>query len=87
MKFPDEIVDETVKRLSRAEGQVRAVKKMIAEGSDCNDVITQLTAAIKALETAGFRLIASGVSDCVRKGSRKSTSELDSMEKMFLKLS
>ena len=58
MQLPDEVVDDVRKRLRRAAGQVQAVERMLAEGKECRDVVTQLSAATKALEQAGFRLIA-----------------------------
>ena len=61
MQLPDEIVDDVRKRLRRAAGQVQAVERMLAEGEECRDVVTQLSAATKALEQAGFKLIAAGL--------------------------
>ena len=61
MEFPDEVVDDLRKRLRRAAGQVNAVEKMLAEGRECRDIVTQLRAATRALEQVGFKLIASGL--------------------------
>ena len=60
MELPDEVVDDLRKRLRRAGGQVQAVEKMLAEGRECRDIVTQLSAAINALEQTGFRLVAAG---------------------------
>jgi DNA-binding FrmR family transcriptional regulator len=60
MQLPDEAVEDFRVRLRRAGGQVQAVETMLAEGRECRDIVTQLSAATKALEHVGFRLISSG---------------------------
>ena len=65
MQLPDEVVDDLRLRLKRAGGQVQAVETMLADGRECRDIVTQLSAAIKALEQVGFRLIASGLTYCL----------------------
>ncbi|BAU81076.1 metal-sensitive transcriptional regulator [Streptomyces laurentii] len=52
-------------RLRRAQGQISGVIKMIEEGRDCEDVVTQLSAASRALDRAGFAIIATGLQQCV----------------------
>lgn len=73
-----------VNRLKRAQGQLAAVTRMMEEGRDCTDVVTQLAAVSKALDRAGFVIIASALQQCI-------ISENDSMnkkdlEKLFLSL-
>jgi DNA-binding FrmR family transcriptional regulator len=58
VQLPDEVVDDVRKRLRRVAGEVQGVERMLDEGRECRDVLTQLTAASKALEQAGFRLVA-----------------------------
>jgi DNA-binding FrmR family transcriptional regulator len=55
---------DVIKRLRRAQGQVGGVIQMIEEGRDCADVITQLAAAARALDRAGFKIIATGLQQC-----------------------
>ena len=57
---------DVIKRLRRAQGQVGGVIKMIEEGRDCADVVTQLAAASRALDRAGFKIIATGLQQCAR---------------------
>ncbi|MBK3626600.1 metal-sensitive transcriptional regulator [Streptomyces asoensis] len=52
-------------RLRRAQGQISGVIRMIEEGRDCEDVVTQLAAASRALDRAGFAIIATGLQQCV----------------------
>lgn len=48
-------------RLRRVQGQLFGVIRMIEEGRDCEQVVTQLAAASRALDRAGFAIIASGL--------------------------
>jgi DNA-binding FrmR family transcriptional regulator len=57
-----------VNRLKRAQGQLAAVTRMLEEGRDCKDIVTQLAAVSKALDKAGFAIIASGLEQCISRG-------------------
>ena len=65
MKIPETVIDDVRTRLRRAAGQVQAVERMLAEGRECREVVTQISAATKALEQAGFKLVAAGLTYCV----------------------
>ena len=56
---------EVLDRLRRVQGQVGGVIRMIEEGRDCADVVTQLAAASRALDRAGFKIIATGMRQCL----------------------
>lgn len=56
----------TVNRLRRARGQLTALIAAVESESDCRHVITQLTAVRGALEEAGFELISTAMSDCLK---------------------
>ena len=88
MELPDQVVDHLRKRLRRAEGQVHAVEVMLAEGRECRDIVTQLSAATKALEQVGFRLLASGLTYCVQHPDEAEASgyPLDEVQRLFTKL-
>ncbi|NNN20693.1 MAG: metal-sensitive transcriptional regulator [Acidimicrobiales bacterium] len=86
MNFPESSSKDAIKRLSRAEGQVRAVQRMLEDGCDCRDIITQLTASIKALEQAGVRLVSSGLAECISKESSVDEDLVAEMEKLFLRI-
>ena len=57
-------------RLKRAQGQLGAVLRMLEEGRECEDVITQLAAVSRALDRAGFAIIATGLKQCLTEGRR-----------------
>jgi DNA-binding FrmR family transcriptional regulator len=85
--FPPEVVTEVRTRLRRAGGQVQAVERMLDEGRDCTEVITQLSAAIHALEQAGYRLLAAGLASCFEAAGGKPSDEARELfEKLFSKL-
>ncbi|CCQ44973.1 unnamed protein product [Pseudarthrobacter siccitolerans] len=72
-----------INRLKRAQGQLSAVTRMLEEGRDCKDVVTQLAAVSKALDRAGFAIIATGLEQCIREDTIMDKKEL---EKLFLSL-
>lgn len=76
-------------RLRRAQGQIAGIIKMIEDGRDCDDVITQLAAVSRALDRAGFAIIATGLQHCMTDGG-KEAGDRDQMrarlEKLFLSL-
>jgi len=88
MRFPDEASDDVIKRLRRAEGQIRGVQRLIEEGADCKDVVNQLTAAQVALHRAGLRLMAAGMRHCLADpdAAEAEGMDADQMEKLFLSL-
>ncbi|MFF5337448.1 metal-sensitive transcriptional regulator [Streptomyces sp. OfavH-34-F] len=75
-------------RLKRAQGQIAGIIKMIEEGRDCEDVITQLAAVSRALDRAGFAIIATGLQQCM--AEEQPAVDRDQMrtrlEKLFLSL-
>jgi DNA-binding FrmR family transcriptional regulator len=87
MQVQQDAVTDVVKRLRRAEGQIRGVIAMLESGRDCADVVTQLAAVARALDRAGFKIIASGLQQCL---NTNDAGELEAnvaqMEKLFLSL-
>ncbi|MEO5665584.1 MAG: metal-sensitive transcriptional regulator [Nocardioides sp.] len=83
MKLPAESTQPVANRLKRAHGQLAGVIKMLEEGRDCEDVVTQLAAVNKALDRAGFALVAGGMRECLVSGEDLDTAKL---EKLFLSL-
>lgn len=79
-------------RLRRAQGQISGVIRMIEEGRDCEEVVTQLAAASRALDRAGFAIIATGLQRCLTdiEDGRRSGEDREEMrsrlEKLFLSL-
>ena len=87
MNVDSQTMAAVIKRLRRAQGQIGGVIKMIEEGRDCADVVTQLAAASRALNRAGFKIIATGLEQCAR-GDGDGVAEADraQLERLFLSL-
>lgn len=92
LQFEGDDLKSVLNRLRRAQGQISGVIRMIEEGRDCEDVITQLAAASRALDRAGFAIIATGLQQCLtdtEQGRRdgETTEQMKArLEKLFLSL-
>lgn len=64
-RIPEDARLAVVRRLRRAEGQLRAVARGLEEGADCVAVVRQMTAAKSAVENAGIKLLAAGLAECI----------------------
>jgi DNA-binding FrmR family transcriptional regulator len=84
--LPVDELDRVIKRLSRAQGQIGGVIRMIEDGRDCEDIVTQLAAASRALDRAGVAVIAAGLRQCFAESRGAQTLDTAKMEKLFLSL-
>ena len=57
--------DEILRRLRRIEGQVRGVHRMVEEDLYCIDVLTQVSAATRALDSVALLMLDDHLSHCV----------------------
>jgi CsoR family transcriptional regulator, copper-sensing transcriptional repressor len=57
--------DDVQRRLRRIEGQVRGLQRMVDEDAYCIDVLTQVSAATKALQSVALGLLGDHLSHCV----------------------
>lgn len=75
-------------RLRRAQGQLAGVISMIEQGRDCKDVVTQLAAVSRALDRAGFKIVATGLRECLTDTERDGKEPMTEaeLEKLFLAL-
>ncbi|MDT5045049.1 MAG: hypothetical protein QOG75_902 [Mycobacterium sp.] len=85
---PSADIEATLNRLRRAHGQLGGVIAMIEQGRNCKDVVTQLAAVSKALDRAGFKIVATGLRDCLDRPGTDGAPALtvDELEKLFLSL-
>ncbi len=58
-------------RLRRAEGQVRGIQRMIEDDEYCIDILTQVSATTKALETVALALLDDHLKHCVAQATRQ----------------
>ncbi|MGZ8762321.1 MAG: metal-sensitive transcriptional regulator [Acidimicrobiia bacterium] len=88
MELPESTISDLQRRLRKVEGQVRGIHQMITDSRDCREVVTQIAAANKALEQAGFLLVSAGLAWCLEDPERSAAAGYDvsDVQKMFLKL-
>lgn len=84
MELDSKELTPVINRLKRAQGQLAAVTRMLEEGRDCKDVVTQLAAVSKALDRAGFAIISTGLEQCLVRGD--TSMDTKDLEKLFLSL-
>jgi DNA-binding FrmR family transcriptional regulator len=75
-----------VNRAKRAHGHLGKVISMMEEGADCEAVLTQLAAVLKALERTGFAIVATGLQQCIAAGDGSESVDVKKLEKLFLGL-
>ena len=74
-----------VNRLRRAEGQLAAVIRAVDSGAECRDIVIQLSAVSKALDRAGYAIVASAMRNCIADPEDQSITP-EELEKLFLTL-
>ena len=76
-------VDEITKRVKRAHGQLGAVARMLEEGRTCDEIVTQMAAVTKAVNTAAFALISANLKECVEAGRPDAKAMTTNLQKLF----
>ncbi|MFZ1652988.1 MAG: metal-sensitive transcriptional regulator [Candidatus Nanopelagicales bacterium] len=84
MQLDEEATATAINRLRRAEGQIAGIVRMLESGRECKDIVTQLAAASRALDKAGFAIVASGLRQCLTEPD--SDFDQKELEKLFLSL-
>ena len=84
MKIQPEELKAARNRLVRVQGQIAGIVKMLDEGRDCTELLTQLAAANTALTRAGFTIISSGMKACAT--SPEGDPQRKALEKAFMSL-
>ncbi len=81
-----ETQDSILKRLRRIEGQVRGLQKMVEEGRPCEEVLTQMTATRKAMESASTLILQEFLTLCatdIAKGNSQKPAQIAAMLRKF----
>ena len=76
---------QVVNRIKRAQGQLSGVLRMLEEGRELQEIVNQLKAVSRALDRAGFAIIAGEMREFARNGS-VTEDDLDQLERFFLSL-
>ncbi|CAB5241174.1 unannotated protein [freshwater metagenome] len=74
------------KRIKRAQGQLGAVSRMLEEGRSCDEIVMQMSAVSKAVNTAAFTLISSSLKECILEDKSNSDAVAAQLQKLFLSL-
>lgn len=90
-KTPHVLRDQTqlesiTKRVKRAHGQMGAVVRMLEEGRSCEDIVTQMAAVAKAVNTAAFTLISANLKECLIDPQSDTDEIVLRLQKLFLTL-
>ncbi|GAB3774771.1 DNA-binding FrmR family transcriptional regulator [Nocardioides ginsengisegetis] len=86
MELDPQYMGPVINRIKRAQGQLAGVLRMLEEGRECEDVVTQLAAVSKALDRAGFAIVSTGLQQCLTRGDGIDSLDVKKMEKLFLSL-
>lgn len=84
----EDAIVAVLNRLRRAQGQLAGVISMIEQGRECKDVVTQLAAVSRALDRAGFKIVATGMRECLTGESADGSQPMTEaeLEKLFMAL-
>ncbi|MFJ1567544.1 metal-sensitive transcriptional regulator [Streptomyces erythrochromogenes] len=69
--------DEHLKRLRRIEGQIRGLQRLVDEDVYCIDILTQVSASTKALQSFALQLLEEHLRHCVADAAVKGGAEID----------
>ncbi|MET3988284.1 metal-sensitive transcriptional regulator [Streptomyces sp. NPDC098789] len=69
--------DEHLKRLRRIEGQIRGLQRLVDEDVYCIDILTQVSASTKALQSFALQLLEEHLRHCVADAAVKGGTEID----------
>jgi DNA-binding FrmR family transcriptional regulator len=88
MELPEVTTADLLRRLARIEGQVRGVQAMLRDNRECREIVAQISAAGKALDQVGFKLLVAGMSTCLADPEKAAEAGFNTaeVEKLFLKL-
>jgi CsoR family transcriptional regulator, copper-sensing transcriptional repressor len=84
MQLDEQSKNAVLPRLRRIEGQVSGIIRMIEDGRECTDVVTQVAAASKALDKVGFKLLAANLTRCIVE--EQEVDDTAALEKLFMTL-
>jgi CsoR family transcriptional regulator, copper-sensing transcriptional repressor len=88
MQLEERVVDDVLARLRRIEGQVGGLIRMVESGRECRDVVRQVSAASRALDQVGFKILACGLRVCAhdQQAAARAGYTEEELEKLFLQL-
>jgi DNA-binding FrmR family transcriptional regulator len=79
-------LEKITKRVKRAHGQMGAIVRMLEEGRSCEEIVTQMAAVAKAVNTAAFTLISANLKECLVNPENDTDEIVTRLQKLFLSL-
>jgi len=88
MQLDEGTTSDIPARLRRIQGQVGGIIGMVESGRQCREVVQQISAAGRALDQTGFKILASGLRQCVQdeQAAEQAGYSQAELEKLFLQL-
>jgi DNA-binding FrmR family transcriptional regulator len=88
MQLDEETTANVLARLRRIEGQIGGILRMVESGRGCREVVQQISAAGRALDQTGFKILASGLRQCLEdeQAAEQAGYGQAELEKLFLQL-
>ena len=85
LKSPAQL-EEVLKRVKRAEGQISGVIRMLEEQRNSEEIVHQMAAVGKAMNTAAITLIAASLQECLLDKKSNNKDQTERLQKLFLSL-
>lgn len=82
----EETVIAIMVRIKRAQGQLGGIVRMLEEGRNCEEIVTQMSAVSKAVNAAAFTLISASLQECITEGRSDQKAVSEKLQKLFLSL-
>lgn len=82
----EEDLDGVIKRMKRAQGQIAGVVRMLEEGRSCEEIVHQMSAITKAVNTAAVTLIGASLEECIVDGKKNREETMERLQKLFVSL-
>ena len=82
----EETIASITTRMKRAQGQIGGIIRMLEEGRNCDEIVTQMSAVSKAVHTAAFTLISASLEECIIEGRDDQKDVSEKLRKLFLSL-
>jgi DNA-binding FrmR family transcriptional regulator len=80
-----EQLEQVFKRVKRAEGQIAGVIRMLEDGRNCEEIVHQMAAVGKAMNTAAITLISSSLEECMSE-KKNNQAQRERLLKLFMSL-
>jgi len=82
----EETIVAIMARIKRAQGQLGGIVRMLEEGRNCDEIVTQMSAVSKAVHSAAFTLISASLEECIVEGRSDQKAVSEKLQKLFLSL-